>query len=174
MTGYVGRRHFRYVSSPTLPPDLEKCPSKAYPPPTHQSSPQTKKFWSPLPPVKILHPQCVALPPGNKKAPRVEQLAGLFLILMKNKGFFFILLFRYDPHFTVDLQCKDLRLGYELSQTNGVPLKVLGLAEQIYNEAKVKYGKGKKTFFKHFISNQNILHILAIKYFGRLCNYQSI
>merc|ERR1719263_433514 len=47
----------------------------------------------------------------------------------------------YDPDFTVGLQCKDLNLGYQLSMANRCPLRLLGLVEQLYNEARFKYGE---------------------------------
>lgn len=47
----------------------------------------------------------------------------------------------FDPDFTVGLQCKDLNLGYQLSMANRCPLKLLGLVEQLYNEARFRYGE---------------------------------
>ena len=46
----------------------------------------------------------------------------------------------YDPDFTLDLQCKDLELGHQISLKNNIPLELHGLTQHIYNRAKFKYG----------------------------------
>ena len=49
----------------------------------------------------------------------------------------------FDPDFSLELHCKDLALGRNIAQESGVPIKVHSLVEEIYNEARVKYGDDK-------------------------------
>ena len=46
----------------------------------------------------------------------------------------------YDPSFTIALQCKDNRLGYQMATKHKVPMEILGHAMQAYNTALSKYG----------------------------------
>lgn len=46
----------------------------------------------------------------------------------------------YNPEFALALHCKDLNLGYNLARTHSVPMPLHGLVEQIYNQARFKYG----------------------------------
>ena len=46
----------------------------------------------------------------------------------------------YDPSFTIALQCKDNRLGYQMATKHKVPIEILGHAMQAYNKAMYKYG----------------------------------
>ena len=46
----------------------------------------------------------------------------------------------FDPDFSLELHCKDLALGRNIAQGSGVPIKVHSLVEEIYNEARLKYG----------------------------------
>ena len=49
----------------------------------------------------------------------------------------------FDPDFSLELHCKDLALGRNIAQESGVPIKVHSLVEEIYNEARLKYGNDK-------------------------------
>jgi 3-hydroxyisobutyrate dehydrogenase-like beta-hydroxyacid dehydrogenase len=46
----------------------------------------------------------------------------------------------YDPSFTLELCCKDLRLIAELGRTLGVPLELAALVEQTFVRAQAQYG----------------------------------
>ena len=46
----------------------------------------------------------------------------------------------FDPQFAVDLHCKDMKLGNQISDYYGTPIELHGLVQQIYNRAKYKYG----------------------------------
>ncbi len=46
----------------------------------------------------------------------------------------------YDPEFSLALHCKDLALGRGIASDSGVPIRLHDLVEEIYNEARVKYG----------------------------------
>jgi 3-hydroxyisobutyrate dehydrogenase len=46
----------------------------------------------------------------------------------------------YDVGFSLALACKDLGLVLEMARTNGVPLELGGLIEQIFIRAKTHYG----------------------------------
>lgn len=46
----------------------------------------------------------------------------------------------YDPSFSIALQCKDNRLGYQIATKHKVPMEILGHAMQTYNRAMYKYG----------------------------------
>jgi 3-hydroxyisobutyrate dehydrogenase len=46
----------------------------------------------------------------------------------------------YDIGFTMDLACKDLRLGHELAREHGVPLALAGLVEETFVRARERYG----------------------------------
>ena len=46
----------------------------------------------------------------------------------------------FDTSFTLGLACKDLGLMMELGRNYGVPLKFTGLMDQMFLEAKAKYG----------------------------------
>mgnify|MGYP001814888697 CR=1 FL=1 len=46
----------------------------------------------------------------------------------------------YDVGFSLALACKDLGLVLEMARTNGVPLELGGLIEQIFIRAKTRYG----------------------------------
>jgi len=46
----------------------------------------------------------------------------------------------YDPSFSLALQCKDNRLGYQIATKHKVPLQILGHAMNMYNTALYKYG----------------------------------
>jgi len=46
----------------------------------------------------------------------------------------------YDPSFSLALQCKDNRLGYQIATKHKVPMEILGHAMQTYNRALYKYG----------------------------------
>jgi len=46
----------------------------------------------------------------------------------------------YDPSFSIALQCKDNRLGYQIATKHRVPMEILGHAMQRYNHAMYKYG----------------------------------
>ena len=46
----------------------------------------------------------------------------------------------YDPSFSLALQCKDNRLGYQIATKHKVPIEILGHAMQAYNKALYKYG----------------------------------
>jgi len=46
----------------------------------------------------------------------------------------------YDPSFTIELQSKDNQLGYEMARKYGVPMELLGHAQQILNRAQYSYG----------------------------------
>ena len=47
----------------------------------------------------------------------------------------------YDPSFTIALQCKDNRLGYQMATKHKVPIEILGHAMQAYNKAMYAYGE---------------------------------
>eukprot|EP00088_Acartia_fossae_P053211 TRINITY_DN6042_c0_g1_i1.p1 TRINITY_DN6042_c0_g1~~TRINITY_DN6042_c0_g1_i1.p1 ORF type:complete len:354 (+),score=66.71 TRINITY_DN6042_c0_g1_i1:18-1079(+) len=47
----------------------------------------------------------------------------------------------YDPSFSIALQCKDNRLGYQIATKHKVPMEILGHAMQTYNRALYKYGE---------------------------------
>ena len=49
----------------------------------------------------------------------------------------------FDPDFSLELHCKDLALGRNIARESGVPIKLHSLVEEIYNEAKMKYGDKK-------------------------------
>ena len=49
----------------------------------------------------------------------------------------------FNPDFSLELHCKDLALGRNIAQESGVPIKVHSLVEEIYNEARLKYGNDK-------------------------------
>jgi len=53
----------------------------------------------------------------------------------------------FNPDFSLELHCKDLALGRNIAQESGVPIKVHSLVEEIYNEAKYKYGDEKGSSF---------------------------
>jgi len=46
----------------------------------------------------------------------------------------------YDPSFSIALQCKDNRLGYQIATKHKVPMEILGHAMQTYNRAMYQYG----------------------------------
>ena len=46
----------------------------------------------------------------------------------------------FDPEFAVDLHCKDMKLGNQISDYYGIPIQLHALVQQIYNRAKYKYG----------------------------------
>jgi len=46
----------------------------------------------------------------------------------------------YDPSFSLDLCCKDLRLAHEIAAEQGVELKMGGLARERFEEARRTYG----------------------------------
>jgi len=46
----------------------------------------------------------------------------------------------YDPSFSLALQCKDNRLGYQIATKHKVPLQILGHAMNMYNTALYAYG----------------------------------
>lgn len=46
----------------------------------------------------------------------------------------------YNTAFTLELACKDLGLMIELGRNHGVPMKLTGLLDQMFLEAKEKYG----------------------------------
>lgn len=46
----------------------------------------------------------------------------------------------FDTSFTLELACKDLGLMMELGRSHGVPLKFTGLMDQMFLEAKARYG----------------------------------
>jgi 3-hydroxyisobutyrate dehydrogenase len=46
----------------------------------------------------------------------------------------------YDPSFSLALQCKDNRLGYQIATKHKVPLQILGHAMNMYNTALYTYG----------------------------------
>jgi len=46
----------------------------------------------------------------------------------------------YDPSFSLALQCKDNRLGYQIATKHKVPLQILGFAMNMYNTALYTYG----------------------------------
>jgi 3-hydroxyisobutyrate dehydrogenase len=46
----------------------------------------------------------------------------------------------YDPSFTLNLCCKDLRLITDLGRDTGTPLELGALAEQIFIRARTQYG----------------------------------
>ena len=46
----------------------------------------------------------------------------------------------YDPSFSLDLCCKDLRLAHEIADEQGVELKMGKLARELFEEARKKYG----------------------------------
>jgi len=46
----------------------------------------------------------------------------------------------YDPSFSLALQCKDNRLGYQIATKHKVPLQILGFAMNMYNTALYAYG----------------------------------
>ena len=46
----------------------------------------------------------------------------------------------YDPSFSIALQCKDNRLGYQIATKHRVPLEILGHAMQAYNKTMYTYG----------------------------------
>lgn len=46
----------------------------------------------------------------------------------------------YDPSFTIALQCKDNRLGYQIATKHRVPIEILGHAMQAYNKTMYAYG----------------------------------
>ena len=51
----------------------------------------------------------------------------------------------FDTAFTLELACKDLGLMMELGKNYGVPLKFTGLMDQMFIEAKEKYGANEWT-----------------------------
>ena len=51
----------------------------------------------------------------------------------------------FDTAFTLELACKDLGLMMELGKHHGVPLKFTGLMDQMFIEAKEKYGPDEWT-----------------------------
>ena len=51
----------------------------------------------------------------------------------------------FDTAFTLELACKDLGLMMELGKSYGVPLKFTGLMDQMFIEAKEKYGANEWT-----------------------------
>ena len=51
----------------------------------------------------------------------------------------------FDTAFTLELACKDLGLMMELGKNYGVPLKFTGLMDQMFIEAKEKYGADQWT-----------------------------
>ena len=46
----------------------------------------------------------------------------------------------YDPSFSIALQCKDNRLGYQIATKHRVPIEILGHAMQAYNKTMYAYG----------------------------------
>ena len=46
----------------------------------------------------------------------------------------------YDPSFSLDLCCKDLRLAHEIADEQGVELKMGMLARELFETARKKYG----------------------------------
>jgi len=46
----------------------------------------------------------------------------------------------YDPSFSIALQCKDNRLGYQIATKHRVPIEILGHAMQAYNRTMYAYG----------------------------------
>merc|ERR1712037_906226 len=46
----------------------------------------------------------------------------------------------YDPSFSIALQCKDNRLGYQIATRHRVPIEILGHAMQAYNKTMYAYG----------------------------------
>ncbi len=48
----------------------------------------------------------------------------------------------YDPSFSLDLCCKDLRLTHEIAAEQGIELKMGGLARERFEEARKTYGGG--------------------------------
>ena len=46
----------------------------------------------------------------------------------------------YDPSFSLDLCCKDLRLVHEIADSQGLPLTLGSVARSMFEEAKEKYG----------------------------------
>lgn len=46
----------------------------------------------------------------------------------------------YDPSFTIELQSKDNQLGYDMAKKYGVPIELMGHAQQILNRAQYTYG----------------------------------
>jgi len=46
----------------------------------------------------------------------------------------------YDPSFSIALQCKDNRLGYQIATKHKVPMEILGHAMQSYNRTLYAYG----------------------------------
>lgn len=46
----------------------------------------------------------------------------------------------YDPSFSIALQCKDNRLGYQIATKHRVPIEILGHAMQAYNKTMYSYG----------------------------------
>eukprot|EP00794_Sanderia_malayensis_P020411 gene20411-22424_t len=46
----------------------------------------------------------------------------------------------FDPEFSLGLHCKDLALGRAIASNSGVPIRLHDLVEEIYNEARVRYG----------------------------------
>ena len=45
----------------------------------------------------------------------------------------------YDPSFTIELQSKDNQLGYEMARKYGVPMELLGHAQQILNRYQYRW-----------------------------------
>jgi len=45
----------------------------------------------------------------------------------------------YDPSFSIALQCKDNRLGYQIATKHRVPIEILGHAMQAYNRTMYAY-----------------------------------
>ena len=49
----------------------------------------------------------------------------------------------YDPSFSLELVCKDIRLAVELARDLDVPVELAALTEQICNRARIQYGGGE-------------------------------
>merc|ERR1719376_726542 len=47
----------------------------------------------------------------------------------------------YDPSFTIALQSKDNQLGFDMAKKYGVPIQMMGLAQQILHQAMYTYGE---------------------------------
>jgi 3-hydroxyisobutyrate dehydrogenase len=71
----------------------------------------------------------------------------------------------FDPHFTLALHCKDLGIGYDISKRVGAPIEVMGLAEQIYNRARCKYGDDKGSSFPAKLLQDDLRESLMVEGF---------
>ena len=49
----------------------------------------------------------------------------------------------YDPSFSLELVCKDIRLAVELARDLDVPVELAALTEQICHRARIQYGGGE-------------------------------